>query len=583
MTDSDRELMPDGHNSGQLLDALSRVLGSRVFAEVTRLKKFLDYSVRETMAGRGDRLKGFVIACEVFDKVDPSEAQSTTVVRVEAGRLRRRLKDYYDEEGRDDPIRISIPKGGYAAVFTVRAEREAGRPAEAEAARAKKVRDRGVWAVLIAVMAVLSLTDWLGGRDRSDGHELPPGINPTIAVMPFENLSGGDPDNQFANGLTEDIVIDLGGLSALNVISISSVLPFRGRSVTLDEVASQLSARYVLQGSIRSLPPNLRITARLSDAETGYQLWADRFSANGGETSEVQQELARKVVSSLSISLPRDGADLFGRRYTQNKQAWFLFKQAMNLANPPSDSSRLELAFDAFEQVAVMDPEFAGGFAGTAYIRSFQVFFGHSRNPDEDRLEAMAMASRARDIDPDFGLTYSALAFIHLSQREFEQALAMSGKATEIHPNDPYVIAYHGAILAFGGDLEGGLYYTHRALKLDPLHARTPYLNIVGLLYYLNGNYDLALEALLKNQERGGPTGPGQVQVLAAVHSKLGQYAAAESLLNSASAMHRDISRSENWLLRAFKDPAVPKRLTDEVVLIRAGTRNAEVEDSGSG
>ena len=117
MTESQTHLSPNEQNSELLLDALSRVLDSKVFAEVFRLKKFLDYSVRETLAGRGERLKGFVNACEVFGKEDPSDAQTTTVVRVEAGRLRRRLDDYYRGEGKNDPFRISIPKGGYSASF----------------------------------------------------------------------------------------------------------------------------------------------------------------------------------------------------------------------------------------------------------------------------------------------------------------------------------------------------------------------------------------------------------------------------------------------------------------------------------
>jgi len=100
MNETASNLQPGTHNSEQLLDALARVLASKTFAEVFRLKKFLEYVVTETIAGRGDRLKGFVIACDVFGKEDPSDAQTTTVVRVEAGRLRRRLKDYYESEGR---------------------------------------------------------------------------------------------------------------------------------------------------------------------------------------------------------------------------------------------------------------------------------------------------------------------------------------------------------------------------------------------------------------------------------------------------------------------------------------------------
>jgi len=570
MTENGPEIFPGPDDSDQLLDALARVLASETFAEVFRLKKFLEYSVKATMAGRGDRLKGFVIACEVFEKEDPSDAQTTTVVRVEAGRLRRRLKDYYETEGKNDPIRISMPKGGYSTTFTTAGKSSvAGSMPEPAATRKPIHQNPVVYIAALTLLVLFYFQPWSQGPDTPGALVNLPDAHPIIAVMPFENLTGEDLGNSFASGLTEDIVIDLGSLSALDVISTSSVLQYKGLDLSPREVGHQLGVGYILEGSVRRLPPNLRVTARLSDTATGLQLWAERFDSQAGDELALQEELARKVVSSLSISLPAGAAGRFGQRYTQNKPAWFLFKQAMNLANPPSDPARLELALHAFDQVSIMDPGFAGGFAGSAYIKSFMVFFGHSQEPDADRKAAMELAARARKIDASFGLTYSAMAFIHLSQREFAEALAMSSRAIEIQPNDPYVTVYHGINLALDGDLEHGIEYANRALRLDPLHARTPYLNIIGLLNYLAGYYDEALKALLRNQERGGPIGPGQMQFLAATYSKLGDFAMAESTLIIAGSPKMEISRSEKWLLSAFRDPAIPQKLLDEIEIIR--------------
>ena len=117
---STADLQEPDHSQAKI--ALENILGSQVFSEMSRLRRFLEYVVTETIAGRGDRLKGVVIACDVFDKTDPDEAQSTTIVRVEAGRLRRRLDDYYRREGRNEPLRIRMPKGGYVVVFEKAAE-----------------------------------------------------------------------------------------------------------------------------------------------------------------------------------------------------------------------------------------------------------------------------------------------------------------------------------------------------------------------------------------------------------------------------------------------------------------------------
>ena len=577
MTENDLKIFPEATNNEQLLDALARVLASDTFAEVFRLKKFLDYSVRETMEGRGDRLKGFVIACEVFEKDDPSDAQTTTVVRVEAGRLRRRLKDYYENEGKDDPIRISMPKGGYSVLFTGNEGTRTLRASQGSLATGKPLFRRPfAWLAVFALIALVVFLSSLKDRDASGKLTVLPDNRPAIAVIPFENMTGEPDGDSFSTGLTEDIVIDLGSVSEMDVISTSSVLQYKGTQLSPQEVGVQLGVGYVLEGSVRQLTPGLRVTARLGDTVTGRQLWAERFESQAGDVATLQEELARKVVSSLSINLPEKRADRFGQRYTSNKQAWFLYKQAMNLANPPSDTARLQLALQAFEQVSEMDPGFAGGYAGSAYIKSFMVFFGHSQDPDADRELAMRLASKARNIDPVFGLTYSALAFIHLSERNFDEALAMSLQAIEIQPSDPYVTVYQGIILALGGDLVSGIYFANRALRLDPLNARTPYLNILGLLQFLSGRYDEALRNLLRNQERGGPIGPGQLQFLAATYSKLGDSAMAESTLKMAKVTKAKISRSENWLLQAFKDPAIPRRLWEEIEVIqmRAGTQN---------
>ena len=577
MTENDLKIFPEPTNNEQLLDALARVLASDTFAEVFRLKKFLDYSVHETMQGRGDRLKGFVIACEVFEKDDPSDAQTTTVVRVEAGRLRRRLKDYYENEGKDDPIRISMPKGGYSVLFTGNESTRPARTSQGSLASGKPLFQRPLaWVATFALIALVVSLFWLKDRDAPGKLIVLPDNRPVIAVIQFENMTGVPNGDSFSTGLTEDIVIDLGGVSEMDVISTSSVLQYKGMQLSPQEVGVQLGVGYVLEGSVRQLTPNLRVTARLGDTATGRQLWAERFESQAGDVATLQEELARKVVSSLSINLPEKKANRFGRRYTSNKQAWFLYKQAMNLANPPSDPARLDLALQAFEQVSEMDPGFAGGFAGSAYIKAFMVFFGHSQDPDVDRELAMRLASKARNIDPVFGLTYSALAFIHLSERNFEEALAMSLQAIEIQPSDPYVTIYHGIILALGGDLVSGLHFANRALRLDPLNARTPYLNILGIIQFLSGRYDEALSSLLRNQERGGPIGPGQLQFLAATYSKLGDFAMAESTLKMVEGMKTKISHSENWLLGAFKDPAIPRRLTEEIEIIqvRAGAQN---------
>jgi TolB-like protein len=581
MNDPGPQIFPDEQNTELLLNALEKVLESQVFAEVFRLKKFLSYSVRETLAGNGDRLKGFVIACEVFEKDDPSDAQTTTVVRVEAGRLRRRLKDYYETEGKHDPVRISIPKGGYSASFALsEAETSPGAGLVQSAGVNPLFRKPLLWISVLVVLLLLILSPWKQDSSPPEISDWPIGENPLIAVMPFENQSGSEEGDSWAVGLTEDVTIDLGAISSIDVISVSSVLPLKGKSLSPAQVGEELGVNYVLRGTVRELSPRMRVSAHLEHAESGRQLWAERFESASGDTFSMQEELARKVVSSLSGSLKNEDAQLIGHDFTQNREAWQLYKQALNLVNPPSDSARLKLAQDVFQQVIEMDPGFAGGYAGSAYTSAFIVFFRHSSEPDKDRREAMELAVQARERDPAFGLTYSALAFLNLSTGNFKEALEVSGRAVRIQPSDSYLNAYHGFMLATNGDLDGGIPYVERALRLDPLNSRSPYLNILGTISYLAGDYQKAKNSFLRNRERGGPGGAGSARFLAATYSSMGETALAESVLKETETLNPTVEEWESWLLGTFADSAIPQKVIDEVEKIRDSAGVSGIGDS---
>jgi len=481
--------------------------------------------------------------------------------------LRRRLKDYYESEGKNDPVRISIPKGAYSACFEAVG---AGPSSKLQAVKPTSgkhpLRYPSTW--ILVIVSLLLLYVLFGKRGDNSNPDILPGVRPTVAILPFKNMTGDQAGHSFASELIENITIDLGSLSALDVISTSSVQAYGDQDLRPREVGARLGAAYVLQGRVDGHSPDFRVTAEFIETAEGRQLWAERIEHSAGDESVLQERLVQRMISSLSISLQGDDLNLLGRHFTENREAWFLFKQAMNLANPPSEPARLELAQKAFEQVIEMDPQFAGGFAGSAYTRAFKVFFRHSKAPFADRQAAIELAARARDIDPSFGLTFSALAFIHMSEREFEEALKMSLRAIEIQPNDPYLAAYHGFIIAATGDLESGIEYAKRAIRLDPLNARTPYLNILGLLSFLAGRYDEALDALLRNQARGGPHGPGQLRSLAAAYSRLGELAKAEYTLKLSDSLAPE-NRWKQWLMDSFRDPETLQPLFDEIDVIR--------------
>ncbi len=542
--------------------ALEAVLGSQAFSEMPRLRRFLEYIVTETIKGNGARLKGVVIACDVFDKTDPDEAQSTTIVRVEAGRLRRRLSDYYRGEGKNDPVRIRIPKGGYVAAFDEVAE-DSTRP-EVQSGKTESGREwstQFMSALVLIMLAGMVVIFVFSNRYTTGTEEQSPVLasgmlvsKPIIAVLPFRNMVDGDQDDSIAYGLTEDIITDLGGLVTLEVISMTSVLPFKDLDINPLDISTKLGVHYVLNGSVRGVPPDLRVTAQLYDAINGVQLWAARFDRQMTSELALQDEISRQVVDSLSIHLQGDENFFPSQRLNTDSDTWSLYKQAMNLVNPPSDPARLELSLQAFEQITRHDPDFSGGFAGVAYVHAFKAFFGHSQSSAIDIQTALEMAAIAQSLDSSFGLSYSAQAFAFLVNREFEQALTASAKAVKLAPNDPYVMTYHGFILCAAGDADEGIAYVETALRLDPLNVRTPYLNILGVINFQAGNYETALRAFLRNQERGGPLGPGIHNFVAAAYFALGDNAKAVDTLAVADLLKNENHDWEDWVRRSWKN-----------------------------
>lgn len=554
----------DGFSGTQLRTQLDRILSSQTFRGSPRLHEFLRYVVNETLEGNAKRIKGFTIATEVFQRTEPEDAQTSTIVRVEAGRLRRLLADYYRLEGEADPIRIDIPKGAYVPSFEPVSidMKEPPHPRTATANPAKTSTHSYLWllapAILVtSIFIALSFFYLRPPATRSieqAGATAIVSTKPAIAVIPFEDATQDASGQSVAIGLTEDIITDLVTVRNIDVIALSSVLPYRGKEVASEQVVAELDVSHILRGSIRGTRDRLRITMQLIEVSSGREIWAHRADRNLENELEISEELALKVTEGLVESFP-------GQHLTpialmepiQNSEARARFKQAMNLANPPSDPRRLRAAGRVFSEVMDAAPEFAGGYAGSAYIYAFLAWWGHSESADEYTQKALALANKALELDPNIGLAYSALAFTHLNTRDFDAALTASSDAIRVQPNDPYVSIYHAFILCANGQPEQGLAFAKRAIRLDPIFPRTPYRNILGVLHFHLGQYQQALDAFQRNTDIGGPRSPGLLAYNVAAYALLGRKQEAKisfALLNS----YNESFNWRAWLRRSLKN-----------------------------
>src|SRR5262245_21413513 len=251
-------------------EQLVRILNSGPFHHAPRRRRFLEYIVNEALAGRGERLKGSVVAQAVFDRAETFDPNIDPVVRLEAARLRDRLREYYEGDGQGDPIRISLPKGTYAPLIEFRRGEQ----------QLKGVSKRRMhWQIIVPAFALILVLGTAGSwfpRDLWMPARAPEG--PAIAILPFANLSDDSKQEYFSDGLTEDLVTELSRASRdLRVLARNPTFQYKGKLIDVPKLRRELRVRYVLEGSVRRTNDRLRVTAQLIDTETGTHIWADRY------------------------------------------------------------------------------------------------------------------------------------------------------------------------------------------------------------------------------------------------------------------------------------------------------------------
>ena len=248
-------------------EQLARILNSGPFQQSRRRQRFLEYIVNETLAGRGERLKGYNVALEVFDRPATFDPVVDPLVRIEAARLREKLREYYEADGRSDPIRIELPKGSYTPHIEFR---QASAPAPSP--------------YQVPMQGPVALMD---GR-------------PSLAVLPFVNI-GDDPKwERFADGITEDIITDLSRSKDLIVIARNSTAVHKGKPVDIRQIGRDLGVRYVLEGSIQSMGERVRVTAQLIEAASGSHVWSERYDRPVDDLFAVQNEVTQRIAATLA-------------------------------------------------------------------------------------------------------------------------------------------------------------------------------------------------------------------------------------------------------------------------------------------
>ena len=262
---------------------LDRILASEPFINADRLSRFLRYVVDRTLAGDGDRLKEYVIGTEVFQRGEQYDPRVDSIVRVEAGRLRAKLDEYYNHHGSGDPVVIRMPRGGYAPVFEPREM-----PAAPPPRRTLPVAGAAAALLLAAVVAWATLFWAAAARPRPEV---------TIAVLPFAGYATDQAMPVLAARITDGVTSELARLGTLGVVSHTSAQQV-GRRANLREIARSLNADVVMEGSIEADGSQLRVVARLVDGSNDRKFWAEEFTGTMGAVPELQRRIAAAAAAA---------------------------------------------------------------------------------------------------------------------------------------------------------------------------------------------------------------------------------------------------------------------------------------------
>jgi adenylate cyclase len=390
---------------------------------------------------------------------------------------------------------------------------------------------------------------------ESEPLELPD--KPSIAVLPFDNMSGDPEQEFFADGMTEDLITDLSKISGMFVVARNSSFVFKGQPIDVRDAARQLGVRYVLEGSVRKAGSRVRINVQLIDAVSGGHLWAERYDGTVENVFELQDDVGAKVVAALAVRLQGDE----NARHTHNLNAYELYVRAKSTPYPPIPE-RIEAAREMFEQVIETDPDFAGGYAGVSWMLGWSAMFGHF-NIGETAERAAALARKAVEVDDSFGWSYVALGLALLLQGRHEEAIAAVDGAVARQPNDADAHVYRGLILAFAGQPELGIEPVERAMRLNPQFVNGPYLNVHCVIKIMAQEYDGAVQSFEENIARHGPIGPPVLAWVASAYSALGRLDDAERTM-AQLATSFPAFRLGNWnFFKLIKSPDDRRRLHD--------------------
>ncbi len=375
---------------------------------------------------------------------------------------------------------------------------------------------------------------------------------PSIAVLPFTNMSQDPEQEYFADGITEDIITDLSKISGLFVIARNSTFAYKGQSPDLRQVSRELGVRYVLEGSVRKAGGRVRINAQMIDGPTGGHLWAERYDRDLEDIFAVQDEVTLNIVEALKVQLTVGEQTRLESRDKVDPEAYDHMVRGRNCLYQFTSDSMCECR-GAIERALELDPELAQAYATLSLVHSTEYANGWNRAGPEILTRAIELARKAIRVDGSEPQGYHALAVAHMWMRNLEEAERAAARTLELDPNFAGGYVALGTVRDYAGAHESAIGLFERALRLDPQFDLT--LQFLGRAQFGLKRYEAA-EASFKRRLIHTPRSDSTRGFLASLYGHLGRLDEARQVWREIMEINPDYTIAHVRRVLPYRDPA---------------------------
>lgn len=453
---------------------------------------------------------GVNIAARLTTLADPGGVVVSEAIHDVIG---TKLPLHFDYLGEQQVKNIAWPVRAYRMRVEDGTALPSPQPSETRALRRTWLGRRAllVFGVLaaIAVGLLVWFKPWalVASFTSSPATEANPQSRPSIAVLPFKNLSGDPKQEYFSDGISEDIITDLSRLSSVKVLASQTAFTYKGRSVDVQQIGKELGVQYVLEGGIQKTADHVRISVKLVNVHDGFHMWAERYDRKLADVFKLQDEITSSIISALLVKLTGDERALLAQKSTQNFEAYNLFLKGQELYRTSSREGMLA-ANDAYRQALVLDPGFSRAYGAYAINLIRQQQAGLAENPDATLKQALEYARKSVELGPMLAQTNWALGYTYMGLRRYDDALKVTEELVRRYPNYADGLGLLAFIKNRIGRAQEAIDHIYKATELNP-HYTFDYPWNLGMAHYTLKRYDDAVrflkEALARNESLLNP------------------------------------------------------------------------------